>query len=70
MTEITKYLEKRITKKMEDKHFENFSRQARYIGNGIYRIPQTSIHSTDTRELFLMFVAAKENISIPKKLTK
>lgn len=66
MTTLTKKLEKKITPQMEDKHFSTFEKQAIYIGNGIYSIGGTSIYSTDTRELFLMFVAARENIKYSK----
>jgi hypothetical protein len=68
MSEIIEYLEKRISNKKQDKYFPRFSKQAAYMGNGIYSIPQTNIYSTDTRELFLMFVAAQEGIKIPEKL--
>jgi len=39
---------------MEDKHQDVFDRQARYLGNGIYT--WCNVHSTDTRELFLLGV--------------
>jgi hypothetical protein len=55
-------LEPKITKEMEDKHFPRFEKQAAYLGNGVYSIPATSLYSTNTRELFLMFVAVQENI--------
>lgn len=62
MKSITQQLEGKITPDMEKKYMPKFERQAAYMGNGIYAIPQTNIHSTDTRELFLMFVATHENI--------
>lgn len=62
MKTITQQLENKVTTQMQDKHFELYIKQARYKGNGIYFIPQTNLYSTDTRELFLMFVAARENI--------
>jgi hypothetical protein len=43
-----------------------FEKQASYLG-GVYSIPATNIYSTDTRELFLMFVAAQENISFKQR---
>lgn len=55
-------LEKKITPKMDEKWMPIFEKQAGYRGNGIYNILGTNLFSTDTRELFLMFVAAKENI--------
>ena len=53
-------LEKKITPKMEEKYRDKFDRFARYMGNGIYEIG--GHRSTDTRELFLMFVADREKI--------
>jgi hypothetical protein len=52
--------EKRI--KMEEKHFNRFAKQSQYLGNGIYTISGTNRYSTDTRELFLMFVCDEEGI--------
>lgn len=60
-------LEKRITANMNEKWMSLFSKQARYLGNGVYGIPQTNIYSTDTRELFVMFVAAKEGFDLPQE---
>ena len=60
-------LEKKITPEMETKYFPKFEKQAAYLGNGVYSIPATNIYSTDTRELFLMFVAAQENISFKQR---
>jgi RNA binding exosome subunit len=60
-------LEKKITTEMENKYFPKFEKQAAYLGNGVYSIPATNIYSTDTRELFLMFVAAQENISFKQR---
>jgi hypothetical protein len=59
---LTEELEKKITEEMENKYFPKFQKQAGYLGNGVYSIPSTNIYSTNTRELFLMFVAAQENI--------
>lgn len=62
MKSITEQLEKKITIRQEKKHFPAFEKQAKYKGNGVYNIMGTNLFSTDTRELFLMFVAARENI--------
>jgi len=67
MQTLIQKLEKKITPKMEDKWFALYSKQASYKGNGVYNIPGTNLFSTDTRELFLMFVAVKEGIKIPKE---
>ena len=53
-------LEKKITKEMEEKHYPRFEKYASYLGNGVYGI--RGLYSTDTRELFLMFVAKEEGI--------
>ena len=53
-----KKLEKEITQEMEDELRPDFNRQARFVGNGIYMI--AGLYSTDTRELFLMFVAQEK----------
>ena len=55
-----KDLGKHITPEMEEKYFSRFERFAGHVGNGIYKIH--NLHSTDTRELFLMFCAQEENI--------
>lgn len=67
MRSLTQKLERKINIKMENKWRDLFARQARHKGNGVYFIPQTNLFSTDTRELFLMFVAAKEGIKIPEE---
>lgn len=67
MTTLTTKLEKKITTQMQDKHFDQYGKQARYKGNGVYFIAGTDLYSTDTRELFLMFCAAREGIQIPKE---
>lgn len=59
-------LESKISKDLEDKYFEKFSKQASYIGNGIYNVSGTDLYSTDTRELFLMYIASHENIKFSK----
>ena len=63
-SKITIELEGKITKEMEDKYFPKFEKQSRYMGNGIYSM--ADLYSTDTRELFLMFVAQRENIKKKK----
>ncbi len=65
MKTLTQKLEAKITPKMEKKWMPKFEKQAAYLGNGVYSIPGTNLVSTDTRELFLMFTAAKEGIKIP-----
>jgi hypothetical protein len=62
MITTIKGLERKITSEMENKWYNKFSKQAQYMGNGVYGIPMAHIYSTDTRELFLMFVAINENI--------
>lgn len=59
---IIEQLENKITEEMENKYFDKFCRQSRYLNNEIYNISGTNIYSTDTRELFLMMIAAEENI--------
>jgi hypothetical protein len=60
-------LEKKITKEMEEKYRPSFEKQSRYLGNGIYNISQYTLYSTDTRELFLMFIACKEEIKFERE---
>ena len=60
-------LQMKITSDMENKHFPKFEKQASHLGNGVYSIPGTNLYSTDTRELFLMFVAYQEDISFKKR---
>ncbi len=57
-----KGLAKIISREIQDKYFNKFSKQARYMGNGVYEIPGTNLVATDTRDLFLMFCAAQEGI--------
>jgi hypothetical protein len=54
MEERIKYLESLIPKEtnIEEKYYNNFSKYAQYMGNGVYSY--RGIASTDTRELFLM----------------
>jgi hypothetical protein len=65
MKTLIEILEPKITSKMEAKWMPKFEKQARYRGNGVYNILGTNTFSTDTRELFLMFVATQEGIKIP-----
>lgn len=50
---------------LEGKHRKAFDRQARFVGNGIYTI--AGLHSTDTRELMLMFTLQQEGIQTNDK---
>ena len=52
-------------RKIEEKHRKAFDRQARFVGNGIYTI--AGLHSTDTRELMLMFTLQQEGIQTNDK---
>lgn len=56
------YLESLVPKDLDinEKYYTKFSKFARYMGNGIYRIDD--IYSTNTRELFLMYVLHQEKI--------
>ena len=57
---------KRLTQEVQNKYFEAFSDKARYL-NGVYFIGElknTRIASSDTRELFLRYVAQKEGIDV------
>ena len=67
MMTLIEELEKQISKEMENKYFHKFTKQAAYLGNGVYSIPATNLYSTDTRELFLMFIAAQEDILYSKR---
>lgn len=49
---------KQITPALENKWKDIFDRQAMYRGNGTYSI--AGLYSTDTRELFLMFICQQE----------
>jgi hypothetical protein len=60
-------LEKKITLDMEKTWMPFYAKQAGYVGNGIYGVSGTNLQSTDTRELFLMFVACKVGIKLPKE---
>jgi hypothetical protein len=57
-----KGLETVISREIQDKHFNKFSKQARYLGNGVYSIPGANLIANDTRALFLMFCAVQEGI--------
>lgn len=64
---LTEKLEKKITPEMEKTWMLYFEKQAGFLGNGVYNVLGTNLFSTDTRELFLMFVACKVGIKLPKK---
>ena len=49
---------KTLSQEKQDKYFNQFSKQASYRGNGTYEIG--GLFSSDTRELFLMFVGQQE----------
>lgn len=55
---LPKEIRERITPEMENDWQDVFECQALYVGNGIYKIG--NLHSTDTRELFLMLIAQQE----------
>lgn len=55
-------LEKDITPELEKKYGDYFDRFAAYVGNGIYTIAR--MYSTDTRELFLMYIHMREDIEM------
>lgn len=63
---IIEELEPQVTEAMETEWYPIFEKQAGYVGNGVYRIGR--LHSTDTRELFLMFVADMENLDYTDKV--
>lgn len=65
MSAIIKELEGKISEELQDKWLDKFNRRSGYKGNGIYGIGR--LVSTDTRELFLMFVADVENIDYEGK---
>ena len=66
MSKITKELKKKISQHLVGKYFPIFARQAMYMGNGIYSIGR--LHSTNTQELFLMFIADMEDIDYEGKV--
>jgi hypothetical protein len=55
-------LEKDVTDGMEKKYRRSFDNYARYVGNGIYTI--NKLYSSNTRELFLMYIHLKEDIEM------
>jgi len=67
LKELENNVEKLISKEKQEQYYNKFSVRARYIGNGIYTIE--GLYSTDTRELFLMYVARLENIDYEEKDT-
>jgi hypothetical protein len=64
MSKIVEILESKITFEMESKWIADFHKQARSSANGVFFIPATNLSSNSVRELFLMFVATQENITI------
>lgn len=51
-----------VTQETEEKYILDFMKQGRYHGNGVYG--WHDILSSDTRDLFLLGVAAREGIYI------
>lgn len=47
------------------KHIDGFGKVAQYKGNGIYEM--RGFYSTDTRDLFLVYVALQEDWKIPEE---
>jgi hypothetical protein len=66
MSKIIAQLEPQVTESMDKRYRKTFESQAGYKGNGIYGIGR--LHSTDTFELFLMFVADMENLDYDGKV--
>lgn len=74
MTKLVKQLQEKLDQhaiankttrqKVEAKYQKVFSKQALFMGNGIYTI--AGQFSSDTRELFLMFVAQQEQVPFDK----
>ncbi len=61
MSSIVKELSEKITQEQEDRWIEKFNRYARYVKP--FKTYKIGRHvSTDTRELFLMYVADLEDI--------
>ena len=63
MTSIIERLSPKITPEIENTHRKAFERQSRYLGNGLYGIPECNLYSNDTLELALMFYAQQELIN-------
>lgn len=55
-----KRLEKKLTPEIEAKYWDRFLKQSGCVGNGIYTVYGTNLHSSDTRELFVMFCCQEE----------
>ena len=64
LDKLYKKVQEHITLVEEDEYQAKFAKFARYVDNGIYNIG--SHYSTDTRELFIMWVAAKLDIPFVK----
>lgn len=54
----------KIPKEKQDKYFDNFSKWAIYMGNGIYQ--WKGILSSNTRELYLIGCLKLEKIPYPE----
>jgi len=57
-------LEEKINLTLESKWADAFKKEALYVGDGIY--VASGLLSVNIRELFLMFIASKENIKWDK----
>ena len=55
-------LQEGVTPELEEKYGDYFNRFAKYVGNGIYTIGR--MYSTDTRELFLMYIHMREDLEM------
>lgn len=55
-------LQEGVTPELEEKYSNYFDRFAKYVGNGIYTIGR--MYSTDTRELFLMYIHMREDLEM------
>lgn len=69
MEKRIKYLESKLPKgylksEEEKKDYQNFSKYAQYMGNGVYS--WRGIVGTDTNELFLMAVLSRKGIEYKK----
>lgn len=51
-----------LTEGLENKYRDRFEKQARFMGNGIYSI--SGLYSTDTAELFRMFIDQQEQHNV------
>lgn len=63
-----KYLESLLPEnpdEIEQKYWGDFETQAFYLGNSVYSM--NGLYSTDTRELFLMYILEQEKIDYETK---